>query len=221
MAPDDLGLLRDVLQEHAPLGSPPVDRVASVYARARRRRRSQLGALVAVVVVVGVVVGTAGVQSSASRSTGPAGPQATSPAPVATQSPSAPAPRVTSPEPDRTGVVDDLVGPTWVLSEVRIPGANPSAGRAALHAPNEFFLSFTADGAYSGSDGCNGIGGTYRLVGGVLTLHGDITSYAACDFETTTVFHQVTSGPMSVTMGGPGLELMAPDKRSLGFRPKS
>jgi hypothetical protein len=123
--------------------APVVDDLAIRVARPVRRRRTGLvvAAAVAAVAAIGLVITVSGIRTDA---------------PVAGSTP---------------GLTAALIG-TW--RPVKITGYNgqlPRSGPATAGTAAKADISFTADGRWTGSDGCNGLGGTYKA-----TDHGSITT---------------------------------------------
>ena len=78
---------------------------------------------------------------------------------------------------------DDIIGVTFASSEKGEP-----------------FLEFANDGSYRGSDGCNGIGGTYTVEDDELVLKPGLSTLMACPGVDTWV-----RGAKSVKLGDDAL----------------
>jgi heat shock protein HslJ len=89
-----------------------------------------------------------------------------------------------------------LVG-TWVVD-------------AIFDAPNQPYLTIRDDGSWAGSDGCNGVEGTWEVGGdGALTVEAGPSTLIACDGKPLpTLFANAASASVATMAGGDTLILV-------------
>ncbi|WP_238017147.1 META domain-containing protein [Dactylosporangium sp. AC04546] len=114
------------------------------------------------------------------------------------------------------GTPRPLAGPRWVVDTLvkgEIAGSLPAGVEA--------WLTFTADGKVSGSDGCNQLGGAYTAEGSTIRFTDLVTTKMACQDERASVESavlQVLRGEVRSAIDGDHLTLTAPDGTGLRLR---
>jgi heat shock protein HslJ len=78
-----------------------------------------------------------------------------------------------------------VVGEVWTLDSVVAPNVDAAFAEAHGRLPR---VTFSSDGVVTGSDGCNGFGGTYVLHGERLTVGQLASSDMACESTLTSLF---------------------------------
>jgi len=92
-----------------------------------------------------------------------------------------------------------------------------SFGRTRMAVPKKAFLIFK-DGKYSGSAGCNGMGGEYSISGDKLIIKAGFSTLMACaDMRLETRFRQEMQKVQTYKIKGDTLDLMHNERSVLRF----